>query len=66
METRIPEGTTSAKCLHYVLSQPGVTVVIPGASNLEELRDCVNYLNVPLSEKTYEKEVEELFLNEIF
>lgn len=36
-----------------------------GASNIEELRDCVNYFNVPMEEKRYEAELEELFLNEI-
>jgi len=65
MEARIPVSMTSAKCLHYVLSQPGVSVTVPGAANLEELRDCVNYVNVPLDEKTYDSELEELFLNEI-
>jgi aryl-alcohol dehydrogenase-like predicted oxidoreductase len=65
MTSRMPKGNTSAKCLHYTLSQPGVCVAVPGASNLEELRDCLNYLKVPNEEKTYETEVEELFLNEI-
>ena len=65
MTSRMPEGNTSAKCLHYSLSQPGVSVAVPGASNIEELRDCVNYINVSNDEKTYEGELEELFLNEI-
>ncbi len=65
MTTRIPKGLTSAKCLHYTLSQPGVTVAVPGASSIEELRDCVNYVNVPETGKRYEAELEELFLNEI-
>lgn len=65
MTTKIPKGMTSAKCLHYSLSQPNVQVVVPGASNIEELRDCVNYINVPTEEKIYDSELEELFLNEI-
>ena len=65
MKTKIPKGMTSAKCLHYSLSQPGVKVVVPGASSIEELRDCVNYYNVPVEEKVYETELEELFLNRI-
>ena len=65
LSTRIPSTMTSAKCLHYTLSQPGVTVAVPGASSIEELRDCVNYVNVPESEKGYASELEELFLNEV-
>lgn len=65
MTSRMPEGNTSAKCLHYTLSQPGVCVAVPGASNIDELRDCVNYVNVPVDQKTYEAEVDELFLNKI-
>ncbi len=65
LTTRIPSTMTSAKCLHYTLSQPGVTLAVPRASSIEELRDCVNYVNVPESEKGYETELEELFLNEI-
>ena len=40
-------------------------VSVPGASNIEELRDCVKYINVPEDQKTFETELEELFLNEI-
>ncbi len=65
MKTKIPKGMTSAKCLHYSLSQPGIKVVVPGVSNIEELRDCVNYNNIPVEEKVYETELEELFINEI-
>lgn len=65
MTTKIPSTMTSAKCLHYTLSQPGVTVAVPGVTSIEELRDCVNYVNIPESDKTYKSELEELFLNEI-
>jgi predicted aldo/keto reductase-like oxidoreductase len=61
--TRIPRSMTSAKCLHYSLNQPGVASVIPGVSSIDELKDCVSYIKTPDSEKKYDLELDELFLN---
>lgn len=65
LTTKIPATNTSTKCLHYSLSQPGVAVVVPGVSNLEELHDCLRYVSASEAERNYDSELEELFLNEI-
>ena len=63
--TRIPNSITSAKCINYALSQPGVATVVPGVSSVEELRDCINYVNSSEEERNYESELEDLYHNEI-
>ncbi len=40
-------------------------VSVPGASNIEELRDCLKYINAPEDQKTFETGLEEVLLNEI-
>jgi predicted aldo/keto reductase-like oxidoreductase len=65
LTTRIPDSITSAKCIHYSLSQPGVATVVPGVSSFEELKDCINYVNASEKERNYEYELEELFQNKI-
>ena len=45
-----PTGITPAQCLHYVLSQP-VATAVPGARNIDELRQALQYVDAPLEEK---------------
>ena len=45
-----PTGITPAQCLHYVLSQPVVTAV-PGARNVDEMRQTLRYVDASVGEK---------------
>jgi predicted aldo/keto reductase-like oxidoreductase len=45
-----PTGITPAQCLHYVLSQPIVTAV-PGARNVDEMRQTLRYVDASIEEK---------------
>jgi predicted aldo/keto reductase-like oxidoreductase len=44
---------TPVKCLSYVLSQVGVSTVVPGCSNLEHLADAVAYHSATEEEKDF-------------
>ncbi|MBD3189572.1 MAG: hypothetical protein GF308_02960 [Candidatus Heimdallarchaeota archaeon] len=50
---KIAEDVTSAKCLHYLLNLVGLSAVVPGVANLEELHDCLSYYSVSEEEKDY-------------
>jgi predicted aldo/keto reductase-like oxidoreductase len=50
---KVPELVTPAKCLHYVLSQVGVTAAVPGVSNIEELDATLTYCTATEEEKDY-------------
>jgi len=41
------------QCLSYALSQPGVSTLVPGVSNLEELREALAYLDATDEEKDF-------------
>jgi predicted aldo/keto reductase-like oxidoreductase len=47
-----PTGITPAQCLHYVLSQPVVTAV-PGARNVDQLRQTLGYLEASSEERQF-------------
>lgn len=64
---KIYEGATSAQCLHYILNQVGVSAIVPGAANIEELNDCLNYYEASEDEKDYStlvKEFDEYIIGE--
>jgi uncharacterized protein len=46
-------GFTPGNLLHYALSQPGVTCVIPGAASLEQLQADLAYFTAAEAEKDY-------------
>jgi predicted aldo/keto reductase-like oxidoreductase len=46
-------AATPAKCLHYTLSQPGVSVALMGVKNVEELETNIAYLTATDAEKDY-------------
>ena len=50
---KMPPDVTAQRCLHYVLNLPGVSAVIPGVANLEELEDCLSYYSASEEEKDY-------------
>ena len=45
-----PTGITPAQCLHYVLSQP-IATAVPGARNVDEMRQALHYVDAPAEEK---------------
>jgi len=44
---------TATHCLAYVFDQTGVSTVVPGCKNLEELADVQNYWNTTAEERDY-------------
>ncbi len=44
---------TPVQCLHYVLSQPGVTAAVPGLKNLKQLNAALHYAEATQEEKDY-------------
>ena len=50
---KMPSEVTPQRCLHYVLSLPGVSAAVPGVANLKELEDCLSYHSVSEEEKDY-------------
>lgn len=50
---KMPSEVTPQRCLHYVLSLPGVSAAVPGVANLRELEDCLSYHSVSEEEKDY-------------
>lgn len=47
------QAATPAKCLHYTLSQPGVSVACMGVKNVQELDANLAYLTATDAEKDY-------------
>jgi predicted aldo/keto reductase-like oxidoreductase len=54
-----PSGITPTQCLAYVLSQP-VSTAVPGATNVEHLRDALHYLKATDEEKDYRSVIESI------
>lgn len=44
---------TPAQCLHYCLSQPGMSLALPGVAGPEELRAALAYFDATPAEKDY-------------
>ena len=51
--TPFAKPMTLGQCIHYALSRPGVCSVLPGCKTGEEMRQVLNYLNLPEAEKDY-------------
>ncbi len=47
------KSVTPVQCLNYALSQPGVCTVVPGLSNVKELRQALAYLDASDEEKDF-------------
>ena len=52
MKKKIPV-ITPIQCIHYILSQAGVSCIVPGVKNGEELDAALAYLNAPDEEKDF-------------
>ncbi|MCK4284180.1 MAG: aldo/keto reductase [Candidatus Brocadiae bacterium] len=50
-----PDGpdVTPVQCLSYAVSQPGVSTLVPGVKNLEELRAALAYLDASTEERDF-------------
>ena len=53
VEYRIPGSLTSVKCLHYSLSQVGVSCVVFGVKNVQELESNLKYFTSTEEERDY-------------
>jgi len=51
--TPFAKPLTTAQCLHYVLSRPAVSSVLPGCKTATEMNDVLNYLKATPAEKDY-------------
>jgi predicted aldo/keto reductase-like oxidoreductase len=56
-EMRIPGSMTNIKCLHYSLSQPGVSCVVSGPKTVQELRSTLSYLHSSEESRSYQPEL---------
>ncbi|HUT82897.1 MAG TPA: aldo/keto reductase [Candidatus Bathyarchaeia archaeon] len=56
---KIAEDATAIKCLHYILSQVGVSAAVPGVSNIEELDDCMSYYSASEADLDYSNLIKE-------
>ncbi|MFW9924529.1 MAG: aldo/keto reductase [Candidatus Thorarchaeota archaeon] len=56
---KIASDTTPAKCLHYVLSQIGVTIAVPGVASKEELDGVMKYYTATEEELDYSSLIKE-------
>lgn len=54
---------TAIKLLSYTLSQSGVTTVIPGVSNLDQLKSCLKYIEASNEEKDFSEMLSQLKWN---
>ncbi len=50
---QIPQEMTTTRCLAYALSQIGVSTVIPGVKNLQELKEITAYQTATSEQKDY-------------
>jgi predicted aldo/keto reductase-like oxidoreductase len=62
LEKKIPNIVTPVKCIHYNLSQIGISTIVPGCSTVEELVEVLEYNTATDEEKDFSlllKEFEE-------
>jgi predicted aldo/keto reductase-like oxidoreductase len=52
-QIKIPGGVTPVQCLSYVLSQPGVTIAMPGVKNEDELAAALHTLEAGEAERDF-------------
>ncbi len=54
-EVKFPKTESmTSRCLSYILDQEGVTTVIPGVKNVEELQQTLTYYTVSPQQKDYQ------------
>ena len=47
------KALSKVQCISYALSRPSVLTVLPGASSVKELKECLEYLNASAEEKDF-------------
>jgi predicted aldo/keto reductase-like oxidoreductase len=55
-ELKIPGSMTNIKCLHYSLSQPGVSCVVSGPKTVQELLSTLSYFHSNEEARSYQSE----------
>jgi aryl-alcohol dehydrogenase-like predicted oxidoreductase len=60
LKTKIPPYVCSVKCINYVLSQVGVSITIPGVSNLNELNEILTFITATDGDKDYKTLVKDI------
>ncbi len=50
---KMPPEVTAKRCIDYILNLPGLSALIPGVANLQELEDCLSYYSATEEEKDY-------------
>jgi hypothetical protein len=58
VKKKISPLITPAQCLNYILSQIGVSTVIPGISNRKELKETLDYINASREDRDYSTLIE--------
>lgn len=58
MTKDIPTSITPVQCLSYVLSQIGVSTIVPGVKNVEELKAALDFLSATDEEKDFSSVIE--------
>ncbi|NHJ47524.1 MAG: hypothetical protein FK733_07040 [Asgard group archaeon] len=53
LEKKIPDIATPVRCLHYNLSQPGISALVTGCASVEELDEVLAYYSATDEEKDY-------------
>lgn len=56
-ELRIPGSMTNIKCLHYSLSQPGVSCAVSGPKTVKELQSTLSYFRSSEESRSYQSEL---------
>ena len=56
-ELRIPGSMTNIKCLHYSLSQPGVSCAVSGPKTVQELQGTLRYFHSSEESRSYQSEL---------
>lgn len=53
LKKKIPAIANPVKCLHYILSQVGVSTTVPGVASIEELNEALAYSTATDEEKDF-------------
>ena len=53
LQFKRPASLTSMKCISYVLEQTGVSTVVPGCKNIDQLSDTLSYQHATEEEKDF-------------
>ena len=52
---------SDVKCLHYTLSQTGVSCLVTGPKNIEELQSSMRFYSSTEKDKNFQSELAEMY-----